>query len=589
MHCSTAIRRRRLPTVLAMIVLAAASVASIAPASAANQPPTISGQPATVATVEAQYAFRPTASDPERKKVRFSVANKPIWAGFSGSTGRLSGTPRAADAGATYSNITISATDGVNTVSLPAFSITVQAAAGSNTAPVISGAPATSVTAGAAYTFQPSASDANNDPLTFSVTNAPAWASFSTSTGRLSGTPTSAHVGTYSNIVISVSDGKATTALPAFAIAVNAAPNTAPVISGAPATSVTAGAAYTFQPSASDANNDPLTFSVTSAPAWASFSTSTGRLTGTPTSAHVGTYSNIVISVSDGKATTALPAFAIAVNAAPNTAPVISGSPATAVVAGQAYSFRPSASDANGDPLGYSIQNRPIWATFSTSTGQLSGTPTSAQVGTYPSIVISVSDGKATTALPAFAIAVNAAPNTAPAISGSPATSVNAGTAYSFRPTASDANGDVLTFSIANRPAWATFNTATGQLSGTPTAAQVGAYSNVLITVSDGKASTALPAFSITVTQVSSGAATLSWTAPTQNTDGSALTNLAGYRILYGTSPTALSQMVQIANAGLTTAVIENLSPATYYFAVKAYTSTGAESSGSNVASKVVQ
>ena len=270
-------------------------------------------------------------------------------------------------------------------------------------------------------------------------------------------------------------------------------------------------------------------------------------------------------------------------------APVISGSPATAVLAGQSYTFRPSASDPDRDTLGYSIQNRPIWATFSTSTGQLSGTPTSAHVGSYPNIVISVSDGKATTALPAFAIAVNAAPNTAPVISGSPATSVQAGTAYSFRPTASDANGDVLAFSIANRPAWATFNTATGQLSGTPTSAQVGVYSNMLITVSDGKASTALPAFSIAVTQVSTGSATLTWTAPTTNTDGSALTNLAGYRILYGTSPTSLSQMIQIANAGVTSAVIEDLSPATYYFSMRAYASTGAESTNSNVASKVVQ
>ena len=494
MHCSNPARRRRLPTAFATIVLASTSVASI-PSASANEPPTISGQPAAVATVDVQYTFRSAASDPERKKVRFSIANKPVWASFSGSNGRLSGTPRAAHVG-TYSNITISGTDGSNTVSLPAFSITVQAAAGSNSAPVISGAPATSVAAGGVYSFQPSASDANNDPLTFSVTNAPIWATFSTSTGRLSGTPTSVQV---------------------------------------------------------------------------------------------GSYPNIVISVSDGKATTALPAFAIAVNAASNTAPVISGSPATAVLAGQSYAFRPSASDPDRDTLGYSIQNRPIWSTFSTSTGQLSGTPTSAQVGSYPNIVISVSDGKATTALPAFAIAVNAAPNTAPVISGSPATSVETGTAYSFRPTASDANGDVLAFSIANRPAWATFNTATGQLSGTPSSADVGVYANMLITVSDGKASTALPAFSIAVTQVSTGSATLTWTAPTTNTDGSALTNLAGYRILYGTSPTSLSQTIQIANASVTSAVIEDLSPATYYFSMRAYASTGAESTNSNVASKVVQ
>ena len=79
------------------------------------------------------------------------------------------------------------------------------------------------------------------------------------------------------------------------------------------------------------------------------------------------------------------------------------------------------------------------------------------------------------------------------------------------------------------------------------------------------------------------------WTAPTQNTDGSALTNLAGFRIYYGTSSTALTQIVQIANPSVSTYVVEGLSPTTYYFAVRAYTSSGAESVNSNVATKVMQ
>lgn len=87
--------------------------------------------------------------------------------------------------------------------------------------------------------------------------------------------------------------------------------------------------------------------------------------------------------------------------------------------------------------------------------------------------------------------------------------------------------------------------------------------------------------------QTTCGGAQLSWTAPTQNTDGSALTNLAGFRIVYGTSATALAQTVQVANAGVTTYCITGLSPATYYFAVKAYTPT-AESANSNVVSKVI-
>jgi hypothetical protein len=67
------------------------------------------------------------------------------------------------------------------------------------------------------------------------------------------------------------------------------------------------------------------------------------------------------------------------------------------------------------------------------------------------------------------------------------------------------------------------------------------------------------------------------------------LTNLAGYRIYYGTSAAALTQTVQVSNASVSAYVIESLAPATYYFAVKAYTTTGAESESSSVASKVIQ
>ena len=102
-----------------------------------------------------------------------------------------------------------------------------------------------------------------------------------------------------------------------------------------------------------------------------------GSLTGTPASNNIGTNSNIVISVSDGTASVSLPAFSIQVQAAPQTnlPPVISGTPAASIVAGQAYSFQPSASDPNGDTLTFSISGKPAWATFNTSTGRLNGTP----------------------------------------------------------------------------------------------------------------------------------------------------------------------------------------------------------------------
>ena len=85
------------------------------------------------------------------------------------------------------------------------------------------------------------------------------------------------------------------------------------------------------------------------------------------------------------------------------------------MTAGPAYSFRPTASDADGDTLGFSVSNKPAWATFSIANGQLSGTPSTSQVGNYAGIVISVNDGKVTTSLPSFTIAVTSAATTSTA------------------------------------------------------------------------------------------------------------------------------------------------------------------------------
>ena len=68
---------------------------------------------------------------------------------------------------------------------------------------------------------------------------------------------------------------------------------------------------------------------------------------------------------------------------------------------------------------------------------------------------------------------------------------------------------------------------------------------------------------------------TVTWVAPTQNVDGSALTNLAGYHIHYGSQSGSYSSTIDVANAGLTTYVIQSLPAGTYYFAVSGYNSAG--------------
>jgi hypothetical protein len=472
-----------------------------------------------------------------------------------------------------------------------------------NRAPTISGTPVATATVGAAWSFQPVAADADGDVLSFNATGLPGWVNLNLQNGAISGTPSAADAGTTAAIVISVSDGEATASLPPFSITVTAPTspppgpeptppppaNTAPVISGTPSATVQATQPYVFTPSASDAETQSLTFSITNRPAWASFSTATGVLSGTPSASQAGTYGNIRISVSDGSLTASLPVFSITVTAAPNRAPTISGTPASTVTAGTAYSFRPTASDPDGQRLTFSISNRPAWASFSTSTGTLSGTPADAHVGTTSDIVIRVSDGTETVSLAPFSITVNARANRAPTVSGTPATSVTVGGDYQFRPTADDPDGDELSWTINGKPTDAVFSAATGELTWTPSAA--GTWSNIVITVADAQGATAsLPAFTITVAPpATTGTAELSWSPPTQYTDGSALpgSQIVAYYIYQGASASNLTRIAEV-DGNDTSFTVRDLASGTHYFAVTTVATGMVESAFSAVGSKTI-
>ncbi|HEY6126413.1 MAG TPA: putative Ig domain-containing protein [Steroidobacteraceae bacterium] len=178
--------------------------------------------------------------------------------------------------------------------------------------------------------------------------------------------------------------------------------------------------------------------------------------------------------------------------------------------------------------------------------------------------------------------------NAPPIISGHAAAAVVVGRAYNFAPLASDANGDRLTFGIRNRPSWASFDSATGRLSGTPNAAHTGEYANIVIEVSDGHTTVGLTPFSIRVAAVGIGTALLQWMPPTHREDGTPLNNLAGYRVYYGEAPTNFTEVVSLTNAGLTSYLVENLATGTWYFAVTAVDAAGVESPLSNSAFKTI-
>jgi hypothetical protein len=151
-----------------------------------------------------------------------------------------------------------------------------------------------------------------------------------------------------------------------------------------------------------------------------------------------------------------------------------------------------------------------------------------------------------------------------------------------------------VTFAIAQKPKWASFNSGTGALSGTPSAGNEGMTANITITASNGSSTASIGPFAIAVDAPAAppppatGSATLSWDAPTENTDGTALTDLAGYHIYYGNNAGELDLEIDLAGTASTSYVVSGLAPGTYYFAVTAYSSAGTESTESIVGTKTI-
>ncbi len=186
----------------------------------------------------------------------------------------------------------------------------------------------------------------------------------------------------------------------------------------------------------------------------------------------------------------------------PNSAPVIAQGGSVSVTMSEEgtptpFSLSLSATDADSDPLTWSVSSVAQHGSASVSGGSVSYVPTANYHGS-DSFVVQVSDGSAT-ASTTVNVTVTAV-NDLPVIFGVPTTSLDQDTAYSFTPIARDLDtGDVLTFSISNKPTWASFNTATGALTGTPAGTDSGKTLGIVISVSDGTASASLPAFDIEV------------------------------------------------------------------------------------------
>jgi len=174
-------------------------------------------------------------------------------------------------------------------------------------------------------------------------------------------------------------------------------------------------------------------------------------------------------------------------------------------------------------------------------------------------------------------------------LQGTPPTTVQAEANYYFEPQRS-VSSSLVTFTVTGLPTWAHFDSSTGALSGIPQVHDEGTTGHIVISASNDSGTTSMAPFVITVTAPASqgGSVVLSWQAPTENMDGSPITNLAGYHIYYGTDADNLTSTITVNGADTTSYVVNGLQEGAYYFSVVAFNSAGLSSGKSNLADQSV-
>ena len=225
---------------------------------------------------------------------------------------------------------------------------------------------------------------------------------------------------------------------------------------------------------ATDANSgDTLTFSASNLPTGLSINPSTGKISGTPSAA--GTF-NPTVTVSDGTVTDSQ-SFSWTIS--PNNVPVLSAIGNQTGTIGTAVSISPMASDANSESVTWSASGLPAGLSINTGTGVITGTPTTNNA--Y-STTVSIDDGYGGTDSKAFTFTIA---NTASVLAMFGAQASTVGEAVNLSPSASDTNGDTISWSATGLPSGLAINAATGEISGTPIALGVSAVTITVIDPSD--------------------------------------------------------------------------------------------------------
>jgi hypothetical protein len=395
---------------------------------------------------------------------------------------------------------------------------------------VISGNPDAEITVESTYRFTPSATPDIN--VTFSISNKPNWTSFNPLTGELTGVPSNADIGIHENIIITVTNDIISSSLKTFSIAVIPivveAVNEAPVLTDQTKSNLNFSSAVAFTLTASDVDSatSSYVYSVISSPNHGHITitdASSSSFSYQPTDVNALDGDSFTLQLSDGENTSAI--ATINLSFSDSIAPSISLNPentATNITTDTSFSIT-SDTPLNINTLTYNSTPGSCTGNLQISKDAFTNCIAISSVAFSDfnrSVVISTSinldagtvyNFKIKNALTNYSgTALSADINhnfttltgAAISISGSPSTSINEESVYSFTPTIDSAAIGSLVFSISNKPIWANFNTDSGALTGTPDDAHIGTAANITITATDAVTSSSIGPFSMTVNAV---------------------------------------------------------------------------------------
>ncbi|HEV3341679.1 MAG TPA: putative Ig domain-containing protein, partial [Pirellulales bacterium] len=454
--------------------------------------PVITSTPPATAAVQQRYSYTVAVNNPDGIALQFDLPVKPDGMVIDPDTGMISWYPTASEVGA--QDVIVRLTDARNEVVLQHFQINVSLEA----PPVITSQPPEPAVTGLPYRYQVLAQDAENNPLTYSLTQAPTGMTIDSKSGLISwvGAPIGPGLPSGYLVTVQVSDGMGGQDTQTFTLRVVA--NTgdqAPVITSTPPPSVGLGHRYLYAVQAADPDGDPLTYVLANGPAGMTIDNQ-GIVRWTPTSNQFGPNS-VIVRVEDGRGGIADQPFTVTVTTQQTgQPPSITSTPVLAATLGRQYAYDATGVDPDGNPLIWSLDTAPAGMSIDQTQGTLRWDPTADQLGNQ-NVVLRLTDGAGLSTTQSYTVAVRAI-NVPPLITSTPPTQAAVGQNYTYTVQASDVDGDVLTYSLTAAPGGMTINASSGLIRWNPTPSQTGTQ-NVTVVVDDGQGGTATQTWSVVV------------------------------------------------------------------------------------------